>query len=167
MNVCPQISLVPLKEAPLITTADLKELAFSIWKDPTRAQSALDSFIRTLTIGECDHSQYYLIKRANQLVGIIGHFEFSHTDQIIGLTWSGVIATHQKKGIYKEALNLLSTVIKTQYPYALYLEELVPLGTSHDAVIPPFLKLGFKLYGQHVDTNPLFNGATILRRTLC
>jgi hypothetical protein len=159
----PKIELINIHNVADADDAMLRNLANKIWQDPERATAAGTSFVSVKYKFEQKNNstQYYVIFLNNvKIVGIIGHFEYPTTEQILGITWSGILPEYQKQGIYKAALEELTSKVKIKYPKARHLEEIVPQGTRYNRLICIFKQLGFLIKGIHYDNDILFDKGT-------
>lgn len=159
----PQLSLIDIRLHPAADEATLRNLASGIWQNAGRAESAGGSFVKVRYGCEPDNSRYFLIVLEDGCVaGVIGHFEFTDNDRVAGLTWSGLLPEFRGRGIYRAALMLLIEEVKSAFPKAAHIEEIVPAGPRHDEVVNTFGSLGFEFRGKHHDESPLFDGGSKL-----
>ena len=131
------LQLINQHETPFTDYPQLKD----IW--PTNFQDLAESITNDeLAIGPND-GPILLILADGEVVGITGAYTTVENAFVMGLRWTGVIRSHRKQGIAKEAISLLIAYL-TEHDWACNeLVELLPANEYGDSMKPFFEKMGF------------------------
>jgi len=109
-----------------------------IWGD--RSDYVEEDCLYTLQHPDDDNNKKYFIVDARQYpIGLTGYYVI---DGRVILAWHGIIPQYRSNGASTIALQLLAAKIRSSYPNATELIELVP-EDREDEVGPYFMKLGF------------------------
>ncbi len=118
---------------------------FEIWEPihAAIAKEAIDEY-RELSIQypNADQGKILLIFDSNVIIGISGYFPSKEDFSEFTLRWHGLLPEYQKHGLSEVIITYVTESIKTLYPTARTLIEMMP--ADNQKLHNYFVKLGFK-----------------------